>query len=148
MGSDFDDLINKVQVIFQIVLLFRVLIRKLVNAAERKERGTYKKITRNAHGPFYHTTGFLHGFHTYFKLINVVESIEDTEYVDTVSLCLLTEMEDGIVGQPATVSKGKTMVNQITYEEYATPLAPRSNIWKGMFGTALLSFLSRSQGSS
>lgn len=91
---------------------------------------------------------FMYSFHTYLKLINIVECVKYPKDVDPELLCLLTEVVNGVVGQPMIISRCHSTPLRMTYEEYATPLAPRSSIWKGMFGMAFLIFRRRSQGSS
>jgi hypothetical protein len=50
-----------------------------------------------AHGSFKDTTSFLHSSHSNFKLINVIESIEDSENIHAVLLGLLDEVVDGVI---------------------------------------------------
>ncbi len=71
---------------------------------------------------------FLYSFHTYLKLINIVERVENPKDVDPNLLCLLTEVVDGVVRKPMIVSSCHFAPLRTTHEEYATPLAPRSSI--------------------
>ena len=61
-------------------------------------------ISRIAYGGFDNPSSFLNGLDADFKLINVIECVEDAENVDTVFLCILAEVIDGIVRQSTSVS--------------------------------------------
>jgi hypothetical protein len=62
-------------------------------------KGRTNKVTTVTHGSFSHTTSLEDGLDTDLELVNVVQSVENSEDVDAVLLCLLTEVEDGIVGE-------------------------------------------------
>lgn len=63
-----------------------------------------KHISRIAHGGFDNSSSFLNSFDADLKLIDVIERIEDTEDVDTVFLCILAEVVDGIIRKSADIS--------------------------------------------
>ena len=64
-----------------------------------KRRGeyTYQQVTRYTNSTFGDTARFEDSLDTNLELRNIVESIEDTEDINTVLLCLLAEVVDGIV---------------------------------------------------
>lgn len=82
VGAQLDDLVDQFQVVVQVVLLLGV-----------------QHVSAVADGGLDHTASGLHGLDTDLELVDIVEGVEDTEDVDTVLLCLLAEVVDGIVRQ-------------------------------------------------
>ena len=82
MGLERNDLVDQAEVVFEVVLLRWV-----------------EHVTAVADGSLDNTSSGVNCLDTDLKLVDVVEGIEDTEDIDTASLCLLTEMVDGVVGK-------------------------------------------------
>src|ERR1041384_1975284 len=82
MSSHLHDLVNYIQVVLQVVLLLGV-----------------KHIAGVANSTLGYTASLENSLDTDFELVDVVESIKDTENVDTILLGLLDEVLDGIVGK-------------------------------------------------
>src|ERR1700753_3273542 len=80
MSSHVDDLVSQLHVIFEVVLLLWV-----------------QHVTTVTHCTFSYTTCFEHSLDTDFELFNVIESIKDTENINTILLCLFAEVINGII---------------------------------------------------
>jgi len=63
----------------------------------RLEELTILTIARVAHSTLDNTSSLEYGLDTNFELFDIVQRVKNTENVNTVLLCLLTEVKDGII---------------------------------------------------
>jgi hypothetical protein len=82
VSSHLNDLVGKVEVVLEVVLLLGV-----------------QHVTRVTDGSLNNSSSLLDGADTDSKLLNIVKSVEDTENINSVLLGLLDEVVDGVVGK-------------------------------------------------
>jgi hypothetical protein len=82
MSSQRHDLVDQAKVVLKVVFLVGV-----------------EHISRVTDSSLNDTTSSLDGLDTNLELVNVIQSVKDTENVDTVLLGLFAEVVNGIVGE-------------------------------------------------